>query len=68
MQVDLLINLVRERSAIYDPSHPVHRDRDAIASIWKEIASEMNIQLNINFFTLFGQNISCCFKNKFTNL
>ena len=35
MQVDLLINLVRdlrERSAIYDISDPVHRDRDAIVT------------------------------------
>ncbi|XP_066964755.1 uncharacterized protein [Macrobrachium rosenbergii] len=37
----VLISLVRERSAIYDPWDPMHRDRDAIAALWKEIATEM---------------------------
>ena len=50
MLVDLLINLVRERRAIYDPSDPLHRDRDAIASFWKEIATEMKCKGELNSF------------------
>lgn len=26
---------------IYDTSDPLHRDRDAIAALWKDIATEM---------------------------
>ena len=52
MLVDLLINLVRERRAIYDPSDPLHRDRDAIASFWKEIATEMKCKGELNSFYL----------------
>ncbi|MPC72650.1 hypothetical protein E2C01_066961 [Portunus trituberculatus] len=44
MLANVLINLVRERSAIYDPSDPMHRDRGAIAALWKEIATEMKCQ------------------------
>ena len=38
MLVELLINLVRERPAIYDASDPKHHDRDFIVSFWKEIS------------------------------
>ena len=51
MQVDLLINLVRdlrERSATYDISDPVHRDRDAILTLWKNIAYEMKCKFELN--------------------
>ena len=51
MQVDLLINLVRdlrERSAIYDISDPLHHDRDAIVTLWKNIASEMKCRFELN--------------------
>ncbi|XP_076057343.1 uncharacterized protein LOC143034885 [Oratosquilla oratoria] len=41
MLVDVFINLVREQRAIYDHSDPVHRNRDAIAALWKDIATEM---------------------------
>ena len=41
MIVDVLINLVRERRAIYDPNDLLHRDRDAISALWKDIATEM---------------------------
>ena len=41
MQVDFLINLVRERPAIYDPSDRSHRDRDVIAALWKEVAAAL---------------------------
>lgn len=41
MQVDFLINLVRERPAIYDPSDLSHRDRDVIAALWKEVAAAL---------------------------
>lgn len=42
MLVEDLINLVRERPAIYDPSDPNHRDRDVIASLWKEVAAALS--------------------------
>ncbi|XP_063596586.1 uncharacterized protein LOC134773323 [Penaeus indicus] len=42
MLVEDLINLVRERPAIYDPSDPNHRDRDVIASLWKEAAAALS--------------------------
>ncbi|XP_076029883.1 uncharacterized protein LOC143018411 [Oratosquilla oratoria] len=41
MLVDVLINLVRERPAIYDSSHRSHRDREAIAALWREVAAEL---------------------------
>ncbi|XP_066953196.1 transcription factor Adf-1-like [Macrobrachium rosenbergii] len=41
MEVEFLINLVRERPPIYDPSDRSHRDRDAIAALWKEVAAAM---------------------------
>ena len=41
MDVEFLINLVRERPPIYDPSDRSHRDRDAIAALWKEVAAAM---------------------------
>lgn len=33
MQVEFLINLIRERPAVYDPSDPRHRDRDVEAAV-----------------------------------
>ena len=42
MLVELLINLVHERPAIYDYSDPNHRDRDVIAALWKEIAAALS--------------------------
>ena len=45
MLVELLINLLRERRVIYDPSDPVHRDRDVIAALWKDIATEMKCKV-----------------------
>ena len=42
MNLEHLINLVQDRSPIYDPSHPLHRNRDAISASWKDIATEMN--------------------------
>lgn len=50
MLVDVLINLVRERRAIYDPSVPMHRDRDAIAALWKDIATEMKCTGELTVF------------------
>ncbi|KAG7164019.1 uncharacterized protein LOC121872213 [Homarus americanus] len=41
MQVDVLINLVRERPAIYDPTDRSHRDRDVIAALWREVAAAL---------------------------
>ncbi|XP_037794808.1 uncharacterized protein LOC119590112 isoform X2 [Penaeus monodon] len=41
MQVELLISLVQERRAIYDPSDPVHGNRYVIAALWNDIATEM---------------------------
>jgi len=41
MEVEFLINLVRERPPIYDPSDRNHRDRDVIAALWKEVAAAM---------------------------
>ncbi|KAG7169932.1 putative Alcohol dehydrogenase transcription factor Myb/SANT-like-containing protein 11 [Homarus americanus] len=41
MQVDVLINLFRERPAIYDPTDRSHRDRDVIAALWKEVAAAL---------------------------
>ncbi|KAG7162973.1 putative Alcohol dehydrogenase transcription factor Myb/SANT-like-containing protein 3 [Homarus americanus] len=38
-QVDVQINLVRERPAIYDPTDRSHRDRDVIAALCKEVAA-----------------------------
>ena len=52
MLVKLLINLVRERPAIYDPSDPLHRDRDAIAALWHDIATEMRCKGELNSFYL----------------
>ena len=42
MLVELLINLVRERPAIYDSSDPNHRDRDVIAALWKDVAAALS--------------------------
>ena len=39
MQVQLLISLVHERRAIYDPSDPLYRNRDAIAALWNDNAT-----------------------------
>ncbi|XP_076032502.1 uncharacterized protein LOC143020221 [Oratosquilla oratoria] len=41
MLVDVLINLIRERRAICDPSDSVYRDLDAIPALWKDIATEI---------------------------
>ncbi|XP_066986813.1 transcription factor Adf-1-like [Macrobrachium rosenbergii] len=42
MLVELLINLVRERPAIYDASDPNHSDRGFVVSLWKEVAAAMS--------------------------
>ncbi|KAG7164787.1 putative Alcohol dehydrogenase transcription factor Myb/SANT-like-containing protein 5 [Homarus americanus] len=42
MQVDVMINLVRERPAVYDPTDRSHWDRDVIAALWKEVAAALN--------------------------
>lgn len=42
MLVELLIEWVRERPAIYDPSDPSHRDRVVIAALWKEVAAALS--------------------------
>jgi hypothetical protein len=42
MQLEDLINLVRERPALYDPSDSKHRDRDVISALWEEVAAELN--------------------------
>ena len=39
--MEFLINLVRERPPIYDPSDRRHRDRDVIAALWKEVAAAL---------------------------
>ena len=36
-----LITLVQARRPIFDASDPLHRNRDAISAIWKEICTEM---------------------------
>ena len=52
MLVELLINLVRERPPIYDPSDPLHRDRDVIATLRKDIVTEMKCKEELNSFYL----------------
>jgi len=52
MQVELLISLVQERRAIYDPSDPVHHNRDVIAALWNDIATEMKCKGKFNSFHL----------------
>ena len=39
--MEFLINFVRERPAIYDPSDHTHRERDVIAALWKEVAAAL---------------------------
>ena len=41
MNAEQLINLVQERSTIYDPIDVLHRNRDVISALWKEIATDM---------------------------
>jgi hypothetical protein len=41
MYVEKFILLVKDRQAIYDPSHSEHRNRNYIASVWVKIAQEM---------------------------
>ena len=41
MDIEKLIILVRDNSEIYDAKHPKHRNKDAIASIWRAIAVEL---------------------------
>jgi hypothetical protein len=42
MHLEDLINLIRERPALYDPGDRKHRDRDVISALWKEVAAELN--------------------------
>jgi hypothetical protein len=49
MQLEDLINLVRECPALHDPSDRKHRDRDVISALWKEVAAELN-STGKNFF------------------
>ena len=42
MLVEFLINLVRERPAIYDSSDLNHWDRGVIAALWKEVAAALS--------------------------
>jgi hypothetical protein len=51
MQLEDLINLVRESPALCDPSDRKHRDRDVISAPWKEVAAELN-STGKNFFSL----------------
>jgi hypothetical protein len=51
MQLEDLINIVRELPALYDPSDRKHRDRDVMSALWKEAASEFN-STGKNFFSL----------------
>ncbi|XP_066987260.1 uncharacterized protein [Macrobrachium rosenbergii] len=46
MNFELLINLVQDRHPIYDPSDPLHRNRDAISALWKDIATEMKCKVS----------------------
>ncbi|XP_042859005.1 transcription factor Adf-1-like [Penaeus japonicus] len=41
MKIELLINSVRVRPAIYDASDSRHRDLDVIAALWGEVATEL---------------------------
>ncbi len=50
MHVELLISLVQERRAVYDPSDPMHRNRDVIAALWTDIATEMKCKGKFNSF------------------
>ena len=52
MDLELLINLVQDRHAIYDPSDHMHHNRDAIAELWKEIAKQMNFKCIFLYFCL----------------
>ena len=54
MNVELLISLVQERPAIYDPSHPMHHNRDVIAAAWKDIATEMKCKGKFVFICQLG--------------
>ena len=51
---DLLISLVQERRAIYDPSDPGHRNSDVIAALWKDIATQMRRDGKFVFIDLLG--------------
>lgn len=41
MNLKHLIPLVQDRLPIYDPSDPLHYNRDVISALWKDIATEM---------------------------
>jgi ribulose kinase len=43
MDVEKLIQLVKDHEAIFDASHCDHRNRDYIASVWQKIAREMGV-------------------------
>ena len=43
LEVDKLIELVRERPSLYDPSHAKNRDRNFVRQVWGEIASELQV-------------------------
>jgi hypothetical protein len=57
MNTEMLIELVRERSSLYDMSDKKYSDHPYKESLWREIASEIN---QPGMFTIF------IFKHKIT--
>ncbi|GFQ68436.1 hypothetical protein TNCT_3691 [Trichonephila clavata] len=43
MNVELLINKVRENKAIYDASEKNHSNRNFIAYVWRKIGEELSM-------------------------
>jgi len=42
-QTEQLIELVRQNTALYDPTSRCHKDAIMLANIWKTIAREMKV-------------------------
>jgi hypothetical protein len=47
MDIGHLIVLVSDRQEIYNPCHPKHRDRDFVAGVWREIATQSNKNIKL---------------------
>ena len=57
MNAEQLINLVQERSTIYDPIDVLHRNRDVISALWKEIATDMKCKGKF-YYILYISNLN----------
>ena len=58
MNVEHLITLVQTRRPIFDASDPLHRNRDAISAIWKEICTEMECKGEFYYRFYFSFSIA----------